>query len=220
MDGPAGQGARHLSAIVRNIILGISLAAPLGPSGVAIIQNGLRAGFWRAFLTAIGVTLADAAYLLLVFFGLSPFLEIEAVRIGLWLLGTVALAYLGIRSLREAREGIEIEGSLPATARNPLLVGFAVNVSNPLAIVWWLGVFGTLLTERASPGSRLAGLLVSSTILIGILAWHSSVSAVTHVGRRLINSRLARLVSTAAGVVLLLFAARFAYLALSTVAGW
>lgn len=204
-----------MSTILRNVVLGITLAAPLGPSGVAIIQNGLRAGFGRAFLTAIGVTLADAAYLLLVFFGLSPFIEIEPVRIGVWSLGTVALGYLGLRSLRESGGGIDLGHSLPTTARSPLLVGFTVNASNPLAIVWWLGVFGSLLSESGGSSSRLAALLLSSTILVGILAWHSMMSAVTHFGRRLLSDRLARAVSLVAGLVLLAFAARFAYWALT-----
>ena len=56
-----------MDLVLRNILLGISLAAPIGPSGVAVIQNGLR----RAFLTGLGVTLADATYLLVVFFGIS-----------------------------------------------------------------------------------------------------------------------------------------------------
>ena len=60
-----------MDLVLRNILLGISLAAPIGPSGVAVIQNGLRRGFRRAFLTGLGVTLADATYLLVVFFGIS-----------------------------------------------------------------------------------------------------------------------------------------------------
>lgn len=208
-----------MSTILRNVVLGITLAAPLGPSGVAIIQNGLRAGFSRAFLTAIGVTLADAAYLLLVFFGLSPFIEIEPVRIGVWSLGTFALGYLGIRSLRESGAGLDLDRSLPVTARSPLLVGFTVNASNPLAIVWWLGVFGSLLSEGDGSGSRTTALLLSSTILVGILAWHSMMSAVTHLGRRFLSDRLARAVSLIAGLVLLAFAGRFAYWVLTALIG-
>ena len=52
-----------MNEIVRNILLGLSLAAPLGPSSVAVIQNGLKWGFRRAFLTGTGVTLADTTYL-------------------------------------------------------------------------------------------------------------------------------------------------------------
>ncbi len=53
------------------VLLGIMLAAPVGPASLAVIQNGLRGGFWRAWRTGIGVTLADASMLLVVYFGLA-----------------------------------------------------------------------------------------------------------------------------------------------------
>lgn len=202
-----------MNLILRNIVLGLSLAAPLGPSGIAVLQNGLREGFPRAFLTGLGVTMADATYLLLVFFGLSRFLEVPVVRVGVFAVGAVALIYFGFRSLSEARHSIDLGRDVAATARNPLLTGFIVNASNPIAAVWWLGVFGSLLSESAGATgtSRLAALLSSATILIGILMWHTTTSVLTHWGRRFVNERWARLVSLLAGIALLLFGVRFAY---------
>lgn len=200
-----------MNVILRNIFLGLSLAAPLGPSSIAVLQNGLRQGFLRAFVTGLGVTMADATYLLLVFFGLSRFLEVTAVRIGVWAVGAVALTTFGLRSLREARQEIDLQQDVAATARNPLLTGFIVNASNPIAAVWWLGVFGSLLSESAAEASRLSALLSSATILVGILMWHTTASMLSHWGRRFVNERWARLVSLLAGVALLLFGLRFAY---------
>lgn len=51
-----------MNELLGNILPGLSLAAPIGPSGLAVIQNGLRHGFWRAFLTGLGVTLADLGH--------------------------------------------------------------------------------------------------------------------------------------------------------------
>lgn len=205
--------------ILRNILLGVSLAAPIGPSGVAIIQNGLRAGFPRAFLTGLGVTLADATYLLLVFFGLAGFLDIPAVEVAVWLLGAAALLFFGIRTLREAGSGIDLEGSMIATARSPLLTGYIVNISNPIAAVWWLGVFGSLLAEAAYGSSKLYALGLSATILVGILGFHTTMSLLSHFGRRYLNERLLRVISILAGSALLLFAVRFVYMALLVLVG-
>jgi L-lysine exporter family protein LysE/ArgO len=205
-----------MDMVLRNVLLGISLAAPIGPAGVAVIQNGLRQGFRRAFLTGLGVTLADATYLLVVFFGVSSLMADRPVRLGIWLLGAGALGYLGLRSVLDARREIGLERSMPVTARNPLLVGYLVNVSNPVAVVWWVGVFGSLLAESGVTTARLSALAVSSSILLGILAWHSAVSLLTHWGGRFVSGRSARLVSLAAGLALLAFAARFAFAAYRT----
>ena len=199
-----------MDPLVRNFVLGVSLAAPLGPAGVAVIQNGLRSGFTVGFLTGLGVTLADTAYLLLVFFGLAPFVELPGVRLGVWFLGALALGYLGVRSLQEGFGQPRIATDGPVTARHPALVGFVVNASNPLAIVWWLGVFGGLLAGASQGQTRLQALLASGAILAGILCWHTSIAMLTHWGGRLINVRLVRWVSVLAGVLLLVFGVAFA----------
>jgi threonine/homoserine/homoserine lactone efflux protein len=208
-----------MELVLRNILLGISLAAPIGPSGVAIIQNGLRAGFFYAFLTGVGVTLADATYLLVVFFGLSSFLDIPAVKISIWFLGAAALLYFGVRTLREAGRALNLEAAPVATARSPLLTGYIVNASNPIAVVWWLGVFGSLLSEAEPGASRLSALALSATILAGILMFHTSVSLLSHWGRHFLNVRLMRAVSVLAGIALLGFGLRFAVVGILTIVG-
>jgi L-lysine exporter family protein LysE/ArgO len=199
--------------LLRNIALGLSLAAPPGPSGVTVIQNGLRHGFRRAFLTGIGVTLADATCLLAVFFGLAGFIEIPMVRAAVFALGALVLGYFGLRSLQGAAARLDLESAVTATARSPLLVGYAVNISNPIALVWWAGVFGSLLGELSGEMTKLQALLSSSAILAGILTWHFTTSCLSHWGQRFINRKTARYVSLIAGAALLLFGLRFAYLA-------
>ncbi len=212
----------YMTDILRNILLGLSLAAPLGPSSVAVIQNGLKWGFPRAFLTGIGITMADTTYLLIVFFGLSNFMGIPAVKILVWGFGAFVLLNLGAASIREAARGvagaIDLE-SRPASTlptRNPLLVGYLVNISNPIAVVWWVGIFGSLLGSAAVGVSRISALLNSSTILVGILAWHTSMSLLTHWGKRFVNEKTARAISALAGLALVLFGLRFAYNAIVT----
>jgi threonine/homoserine/homoserine lactone efflux protein len=127
-----------MDLVLWNILPGVSLGAPLGPSGVAVIQNGPRRGFRRAFLAGLGVTLAGAASMLVVFLGESSLPSLEPVIVGVWLLGACAPAYLGLKSVLEARRAIDLETSVPVTGRNPVLVGYLVNVPNPIAVVWWV----------------------------------------------------------------------------------
>lgn len=205
--------------IWKNVVLGISLAAPIGPSGVAIIQNGLQGGFRRAFLTSVGVTSADTTYLLVVYLGLSGLMAHEEVRIVIWAIGALALMVLGYRSIDNSARNLDGASRAGSLTRNPLLVGYVVNISNPIAVVWWVGIFGGLLATAGGGGYEWRALLNSSTILLGILAWHTSVSALTHWGRRFLNQTISRYISIGAGCVLILFGLRFAYHALAALIG-
>jgi threonine/homoserine/homoserine lactone efflux protein len=205
--------------IARNVLLGISLAAPIGPSGIAVIQNGLKHGFLRAFLTGIGVTMADTTYLLIVYFGLSGFISIPTVKILIWTLGALVLLYLGSQSLRDAVRKSGFGNTTASASRNPLLVGYLVNISNPIAVVWWVGIFGSLLGTTAAGATKAGALLGSSTILIGILLWHSTMSLLTHWGKRFLNDKTAKVISIVAGAALILFGIRFAYQAIVTLSG-
>jgi threonine/homoserine/homoserine lactone efflux protein len=209
-----------MNEILRNILLGISLAAPLGPASVAVIQNGLKQGFQRAFLTGVGVTLADTTYLMLVFFGLSSFINAPIVKVLIWVIGSIILVYLGIQSLRVGTTSFVLEADIGPSSRSPLLAGYLINLSNPLAVIWWLGIFGSILSSSAAGGSRTSALIVSSTILAGILMWHSFIAILTHWGKRFLNQKTIRFINILAGTVLILFGLRLAYLAISTMAAF
>ena len=206
-----------MNDILRNVLLGISIAAPIGPSSLAVIQNGLRRGFLRAFLTGLGITMADATILLVIFFGLSSFVHLPLFKVLIWILGTIVLFYLGSQSIREALGKIDLEKTTVSTTGNPLWVGYLVNISNPLAIVWWVGIFGSLLGSSASNAAKVGALLSSSTILVGILCWHTTMSLLTHWGKRFLNERTARFILVIAGLALILFGMRFAYNAINAV---
>jgi threonine/homoserine/homoserine lactone efflux protein len=206
-----------MNDILRNILLGISIAAPIGPASLAVIQNGLKRGFLRAFLTGLGITMADATILLVIYFGLSGFVHLPLFKVLIWALGAIVLLYLGSQSIREALGKIDLDTTRVSTSGNPLWVGYLVNISNPIAIVWWVGIFGSLLGSSAGSAAKLGALLSSSTILIGILCWHATMSLLTHWGKRFLNERNAKYILVIAGLALILFGTRFAYNAIRLV---
>ena len=207
----------------RNILLGITLAAPIGPAGIAVIQSGLRWGLKRAFLTGLGITSADLTYMLVVYFGLSGFVGIPAVKILIWSMGALVLFYLGYQSLRVGGRQIDFEGGAGPDRGKPYLVGYLVNISNPIAVVFWLGIFGSLITtQNGAAGSEtdagIPALIRGLGILVGILTWHTSMSILTNWGKRFVNEKSARVISIIAGIALIAFGMRFAYLAVKAFA--
>ena len=49
-------------AIIQQIVLGISLAAPVGPINIEMLKRGIERGFWHAWVVGIGGMTADVFY--------------------------------------------------------------------------------------------------------------------------------------------------------------
>jgi L-lysine exporter family protein LysE/ArgO len=198
-----------MAEVVQHVLLGLSVAVPLGPASVAVVEAGLRQGVGRALQTAAGVAMADATFLLIVYFGFSGVVQIAEVRILLLLSGALVLLCMGYRTIREA--GLDADGGDRSIVRpgSPLLGGYLVNIVNPFAAVWWAATFGSMLSREAGEAAGPRALLRGAAVIAGILLWHSAVALLTHWGRRVTSGRVARVLAFFAGGVLILFALRF-----------
>lgn len=199
------------------IAIGVSLAAPVGPASVEAVRRGLLHGFAPAFLFGLGVAAGDAVYMLVVYCGLAGFIEIPAVRAGVWSLGAVVLLYFGALAVRDCYRGVRLGDGAPLPDRSPHVAGFLVTVSNPLAVVWWLGVYGAMAASALGQ-ARLSPLAGGLWVIFGVLAWFSALALLLHWGRRFVNDSSMRYVSAVAGVVLVGFGLYFGFVALEALA--
>ncbi len=187
--------------LFQNILLGLSLAAPIGPVNVEIIKAGLRKGFMPAFLIGLGAMTADSTYLLLTYFGFTKFLTIPLMHTIISIIGMLILGHLGLMSIKEAFS----KKTLSTRHRPPahfFRTGFSIAISSPMTIVWWVGVFGSLVATT----SKALSLLNCSAIILGAGIWVTSVSLLLHWGKRFVNERTMRMVTFCAGCALLSFA--------------
>src|SRR5262245_11456627 len=91
-----------LTLLLGGVLMGLSIAAPIGPVNLEMINRGLRQGFRAAFLVGLGSTLADAIYIALAYAGADPLSHQGWARIVLFTAGALVLGYLGVGALRAA----------------------------------------------------------------------------------------------------------------------
>ena len=88
---------------VEGYVLGVLVSLPIGPVTIALMRRALADGFWSAVAFGGGSASADLLYVSLVYFGVAPFLaEVLWLRVGLWALGGLWLAWLGVDAIRGA----------------------------------------------------------------------------------------------------------------------
>jgi threonine/homoserine/homoserine lactone efflux protein len=86
-----------------------------------------------------------------------------------------------------------------------------ITISNPMTIVWWLGVFGAILSSTIQTVTKTTALLNSLAIIIGVVLWFFALSILLHLGKSFVNERTMKYVSVIAGIILIGFELYFGY---------
>jgi L-lysine exporter family protein LysE/ArgO len=207
-----------LTLLLSGIVLGFTVAAPIGPVNIAVIRRGLAAGFTPAWLLGLGAGIADAIYVILVFLGLAPWLEHSfAFRVALWSVGGAFLVYLGVSGLR-VRQVLttSIEPSAPREL-HPFVAGFGITLLNPMTVVSWAAIGGAFFAMFAVDANIANGLILAGSVFLGSVLWSGAVAVTVHYARRRVTDRLLRGVSVAASLALIVFGLGFLVQAAQTI---
>jgi L-lysine exporter family protein LysE/ArgO len=203
------RGGKQLSAFFSYILLGLSLAAPIGPVNAAQLEKGIKSGFLHAWIVGLGAVLADGIYMLLVYFGVAALITVPIVKTFLWLFGCFVLVYTGIESILHSREIHINESRKSDSLHKSFLSGFIISITNPLTILFWLGVYGSILAETASSSSSLSLAVYSAAIFIGLLSWDIAMASISSMTRRLLTSHILSRITILSGLSLIGFGLYF-----------
>ncbi|MBI2790648.1 MAG: LysE family transporter [Gammaproteobacteria bacterium] len=193
------------------ILLGITLAAPIGPVSLEMIKRGLNIGFLGAFVVRLGGSVGNSLCLVAAYFGLGLFMNSD-LRMGICsIIGAFVLMYLGFKSLLDKRKHeLKVDKNVAAGVMNGLLTGFILSITSPIGIVFWLSIFAATLDLTVKTQSWV-GLSENFTIILGVLIWGLFLSGLLELGKRFFNHKLINLITTIAGLMLIGFGIKYAY---------
>jgi L-lysine exporter family protein LysE/ArgO len=197
--------------ILKYVLLGISLAAPIGPVNAAQMDRGIKYGFWQAWMVGLGATIADGLYMLLVYMGLVSYIDTAFMKSFLWLFGSFVLLYTGIETFKKATKDMSSEKNYTVHIGKSFFAGFLMSLTNPLTILFWLGIYGSILAETAAKYSFESLMLYSGAIFAGILAWDFTMALVSSSVRKLLADRILGVISKLSGLSLIGFGVYFGY---------
>ncbi len=200
---------RIMNVFFSYILLGFTLAAPIGPINAAQLDKGIRYGFWHSWLIGVGSMLADAVFMLLIYFGSAHFLTTPFMKTFLWLFGCFGLTYTGVESFKKA-DNIGTSGQ--DQNESPLrsfTSGFVMTLSNPISILFWLGIYGSILAKTAEKYGTWELLLYSSGIFIGLMLWDFAMASMSSLFGKYLNVGVLTWISRASGLVLIGFGLYF-----------
>ena len=199
-----------MSIFVSYILLGLSLSAPMGPINAAQLDRGLRFGFMNAWLVGFGAMVADGVFMMLIYFGLAHVIDTPFMKTFLWLFGFFVLTYTGIENIAKANlVGVEQTVGRHETNRKSFRTGFFIAISNPLNILFWLGIYGSILAQSSSVFGTAQLFLYSTGIFLGITLWDLTMASAASGARAWVNPVILKRISILSGMTLVGFGLYF-----------
>ena len=194
-----------LSTFLRGLVIGLSIAAPVGPISVLCIRRTLADGRAIGFASGLGAAAADGLYGAVAAFGLS--LVTNALvdqRRWLQAVGGLFLCYLGVRTWL----------AVPAATSGPAAGGrgltsawastFALTLTNPTTIISFAAIFAGLGLGRSVGGYGAASLMVLG-VFLGSALWWLILSASVGLLRSAFTPHRLRWVNRGAGAIIAAF---------------
>lgn len=191
--------------LLKGIIIGFSIAAPVGPIGVLCIRRTLSSGRISGFVSGLGAATADAFYGSVAGFGLT-FISSFLIHQQNWLrlIGGLFLSYLGLKIILEKpseREISTLGGNLLADYASTLFL----TLTNPLTILSFAAIFVGLGIGPATQGDYLSASVLVAGVFMGSTIWWLILCSITYSLRGNLNLARMRWVNRISGIVILVF---------------
>jgi threonine/homoserine/homoserine lactone efflux protein len=192
------------------MIIGVLVAAPVGPVNVLCIQRAIERGFWGGVAAGIGAVLGDGLIALFASLGVGAIKgAVKDYRTVIQIVGGVALIAFGIKLyFTEPR----LRMPAPGEADNATLRDFAwdipqtffLTITNPGAVLGLFAIFGGVSTF-VEVASYVDALTMVAAIMGGSLAWWVFLSNVIGGIRHRITGERLRTINRIAGILLVGF---------------
>jgi threonine/homoserine/homoserine lactone efflux protein len=165
--------------LLKSLVLGLSIAAPVGPIGILCIRRSLLEGRIAGLICGLGAATADAVYGALGAFALNG-ISTWLVRGRLWmtLAGSAFLLYLGVRIFSSGPP--ETTATSAGSAPGAYVSTFLLTLANPLTILSFAAAFAGMGAGAVGYGgvvTMLAG------VFVGSAAWWLILTSVAGAAR-------------------------------------
>ncbi len=191
----------EISIFLKGLLLGFSIAAPVGPIGVLCIRRTLAEGRASGFVSGLGAATADAFYGGIAGFGLA-FISSFLIGQQFWfkLIGGGFLCYLGVKTF------LSKPADRAASAAGTGLIGayastVFLTLTNPATVLSFVAVFAGLgIASRGGDYASAATLVLG--VFLGSALWWLLLSGGVSLFRGKFDARAMQWVNRISGAII------------------
>ena len=192
------------SFFVRGLLIGLSIAATVGPMSVLCMQRTVYKGQLYGLVSGLGIATADAVYGGIAAFGVALIANfLVSQQLWIRLIGGVFLLYLGIKTLltrpAERAASASANGFVGAYVST-----FLLTLTNPLTILSFAAIFAGIGVGGASK-SYLSATIVVAGVFTGSTLWWCILTGGISLLRGKFTARWLLWINRISGVIIALF---------------
>jgi threonine/homoserine/homoserine lactone efflux protein len=194
-----------LPFLLQGILIGFSIAAPVGPIGILCIRRTLSYGLLMGVLSGFGAATADAIYGSIAAFGLTGISNLlinyqDLLR----LIGGIFLVFLGLR-IYFSKPATKKYNSIETSNMNAYLSTFFLTLTNPLTILSFMGIFAGLGIATSGNNDIKNAISIVIGVFSGSMLWWLGLSSVTTLIRCKIALQGLIWVNRISGIIIIVF---------------
>lgn len=205
-----------ISYLFKGLLIGFSIAAPVGPIGILCIKRTITSGRLAGLVSGLGAATADAVYGIIAAFGLT-FISSFLIDQQSWLrlLGGAFLCYLGVKTFfTKPTESSSLSNEI--NLLNAYGSTFFLTLTNPLTILSFAAIFAGLGLLDVD-GNYLSAAIIVLGVFIGSACWWFLLSTGVSIFRARFTSTGLLWVNRISGLIILGFGIAAVYTGLFSI---
>lgn len=194
----------ELLVALKGLLLGIGIAAPVGPIGLLCIRRSLEHGPLMGFATGMGAAVADTLYGAVAAFGVSAAIVYLSSNEAIFqLIGGIVVLGVAVRTFRTKPPSPDRAAPDSPRMLGGFVTALSLTLANPATMMAFIAVFAGF-GLGADLGVTDAGFMVLG-VFLGSSLWWLSLSMVVSSIRHMISEKALVMLNHCTGVALALF---------------
>jgi threonine/homoserine/homoserine lactone efflux protein len=201
-------------ALIIGIITGFLICIPVGPINVWVVNTLIKHNFRSAFAIALGGSLMDFVYFILILSGLSFFHFTPRTVLILKIIGVVFLLTFGLKELLVKNQSFKIDEDLKKkepTVLGFFLLGVAIYSSNPTLVATMSTLAAVIKSWNLFANNFGSYLALSLGLALGTTSWFYILLKIVTRYQNKIPERFFINFSRACGALIVLFGLYMAF---------
>lgn len=191
----------ELTLFIKGLVIGLSLAVPVGPIALLCIRRTLTRGGLSGFASGLGAATADSVFACIAGFGLTFISNwLFSHELLIRIVGGILLCYVGAKIFfsvpvekQSAGERQDFFGDYVST--------FLLTITNPLTILSFIAAFAVVGMGGTQGGFLLTAILVIG-VFLGSTLWWMILSSLVHIFHGMLSLRGLQRVNRISGTLI------------------